>query len=297
MKATDRIILLALLGVGLVAAFWFLILAPKRERADELEREIAAKQAQVAEQEQLAAMAGEAKEKYAEDYQELVVLGKAVPADADQASLVEQLNTLARKARIDFQGVMLSGEGSGEAPAQTPPPTEGNTGADGTSTDEGGSTEEGRSTEEGGSSTESGASATTMAAPAPAPATEAAAATLPIGATVGSAGLPVMPYDLKFTGDFFQMADFFAGIDGLVRSKRNGKKLGVSGRLLTIDGFSFGPSENARFPVLDANLHVTSYVAPADQGLTGGATPTEPAPSTSVTSTASATPPVAATTP
>ena len=59
---------------------------------------------------------------------------------------------------------------------------------------------------------------------------------LPLGAAVGSAGLPTMPYDLTFTGDFFDIADFMAGLDAMV--KVDGKGIGVDGRLLTIDGFS-----------------------------------------------------------
>ena len=49
-----------------------------------------------------------------------------------------------------------------------------------------------------------------------APATETAAANLPIGATVGSAGLPTLPYDLDFKGNFFQVADFVSGLDELI---------------------------------------------------------------------------------
>ncbi|MGH2951055.1 MAG: hypothetical protein ACRDKX_03320, partial [Solirubrobacterales bacterium] len=122
-----------------------------------------------------------------------------------------------------------------------------------------------------------------------APATEAAAAVLPIGSTVGPAGLPVMPYDLDFRGSFFDIADFMAGLDGLVRLKGDG--VGVDGRLLTVDGFTLSGDQRTGFPFLEADLHVTTYVAPADQGLTAGATPQAPA-----TATTPATPTPASTT-
>ena len=64
---------------------------------------------------------------------------------------------------------------------------------------------------------------------------------LPIGATVGTAGLPVMPYELVFEGGFFDIADFFGRIDGMV-AQTNGEKTTVDGRLLTIDGFNFSPA-------------------------------------------------------
>ena len=50
---------------------------------------------------------------------------------------------------------------------------------------------------------------------------------LPIGATVGPAGLPVTPYDLKYFGEFFDMADFFASLDERVevtKAERQGAR-------------------------------------------------------------------------
>jgi hypothetical protein len=266
-------ILLALVGLGLVAAFWFLVMAPKRAEVTELDDKIATAQAAAEEQEQLAAFAETAKDGYDNDYQKLVVLGKAVPSDSDQASLVEQINAKSVQAGIDFQGLVLASEGEA---AEAPPPA---------ATDDGGAP--------------AAAPAEGEAAPVaatPAPATEAAAATLPIGATVGPAGLPVMPYDLNFTGEFFDIADFMEGLDGMVKTKAKGQSIGVAGRLLTVDGFALSPDENRGFPVLDADLHVTTFVTPADQGITGGATPSAPAPSTSITTTPAPAPPVAATT-
>jgi len=244
MKSTDRMILLAVVAVGLAAAFWFLLLSPKRAELSELDRDVAALEASVAEQEQLAATAEQAEAEYRSNYQRLIVLGKAVPGDDDAASLVVQTSSLARQAGIDFRSLTLA-EGGGEAP---PPPPAAETTAD-------------------------GAEAETAATPA-APATEASAANLPIGATVGPAGLPVMPYDVKFRGDFFEIADFLASLDKMVDPGRVNP--GVNGRLVTVDGFALTPDPEKGFPHLAADLHVTTYVAPADQGLTGGATPTTP---------------------
>ena len=42
---------------------------------------------------------------------------------------------------------------------------------------------------------------------------------MPLGATVGSAGLSVLPYDVRFTGDFFEIADLFKGVDQMVDSE------------------------------------------------------------------------------
>ncbi len=112
-------------------------------------------------------------------------------------------------------------------------------------------------------------------------ATEAEASLMPLGASVGPAGLGVMPYSLTFTGSFFKIADFIKGLDALV--KTNNEKVGVDGRLITINGFALGESPEAEFPVLQASFSVTTYLTPPSEGATAGASPEGPAePPTSV---------------
>jgi Tfp pilus assembly protein PilO len=88
-----------------------------------------------------------------------------------------------------------------------------------------------------------------------------------------------MPYNLTFTGTYFQVADFIKGVDDLVRMHGN-TQVAADGRLLTIDGFAFAPIANSGAnPKLNVSLFVTSFVAPASEGLTAGASPGGPAPS------------------
>jgi Tfp pilus assembly protein PilO len=101
-------------------------------------------------------------------------------------------------------------------------------------------------------------------------ATEASASLLPLGAAIGPAGLAVMPYSLTFTGDFFKIADFIKGLDSLV--KTTNEKVGVDGRLVTINGFSLAEDGEAQFPALQANFSVTTYLTPPSEG-TAGASP------------------------
>ena len=271
MKSNDRTILFVVAGVAAVAAFYFLMIAPKRAEVGELDGKISAARTAVAEQQQLATLAEQAKEEYRSDYQHLVVLGKAVPGDDDVSSLIEQVNSHAEAADIDFRALTLAAGDSGaaSAPAPTAPAAPAPTAP----------------------AAETPAAAT-PAASTPAAATEQAVATLPLGATVGPAGLPTMPYDLTFSGGFFQIADFIAGLDGMVKVEDDG--VGVNGRLLTIDGFSLSSSAEG-FPNLMANLHVTSFVTPADQGVTAGATPTSPAATTPTTTPTTTTAPPMAT--
>ena len=289
MKSSDRNIFVGVAMVGMLAALWLLAISPKRAEVAQLDDDIATIQASIDEQSQLIVAGERAKKSYRDDYQSLVVLGKAVPGDDDAASLIEQTQQIADRTEIDFRSIVL-GAASGDAPAApapaaappaTPTPAEATEGAPAT---------EAPATEAPASGVPA-AAATTPATP-----TEAAASLLPIGATVGTAGLPVMPYELTFRGDFFQVADFIAGLDSMVRTKADG--IGVDGRLLTVDGFTLEGDQVDGFPQLLVSMQVTSYVAPADQGLVGGATAEAPAafPATTETS-APVTPTATATAP
>jgi hypothetical protein len=134
-----------------------------------------------------------------------------------------------------------------------------------------------------------------------APATEAAAATLPLGAAVGPAGLPISSYGFALQGKYFDAADFLRDIDTLVESAP-AKGPQVHGRLLTIDGFSFALDQLDDFPMISANLAVTAYEVPEGQGVSAGATPAGPAPvgsttTPTTTSTTSTVAPTASVTP
>lgn len=256
MKATDRLVLVGIGVLALIAAFWFFVLSPKREEAAQLGDEIAALETAVAEQQQAASIAEEARQSFDANYKQLVRLGKAVPESDDTSSFFAQLTAVSDRAEVQLRGIELA-EGTGEAPVAAPPPT---TETETTPTE----------TATGGAeAAETAAEGTT-----PAPATEASAATLPIGATVGTAGLPVMPYGLSFRGDFFEMADFFDELDDSIHIDR--EELTINGRLVTVDGFAFKADPRSGFPNLFSNVAVTSYVTPADQGALAGATPGGP---------------------
>lgn len=245
MTTTSRVIVAVLLIAGLAVAFWMLALGPKRDEAAKLGDQVAELESSLAEHRAQAAQAVAARRRFPVDYQQLVVLGKAVPGDDDTASLLVQLNRISRRAGVRFQDLELSSvEGAEAAPAQSAP---------------------------------AGAGPAATAA-RPVPPTEVAASTLPLGAAIGPAGLAVMPYSLVFDGSFFRIADFVKGLDALVETENS--KVTVNGRLITIDGFSLHADSGRPFPALTGNFLVTTYIVPPTQGPTGGATPTGPAPST-----------------
>jgi hypothetical protein len=262
---TSRVVILAVLPLAALAlAAWLLLVSPKRQEASELTSEATALQAQVSEQEQLAQSAETARQEFPRAYRRLVVLGKAAPEDDDTSSFLIQLERIASQSGVDF--VSLQAE-SGAAGAPAPPPPEA-------------PAEEEETTEN-------------VASETPAPPTEAQASLLPIGASIGPAGLAVLHYSLNFEGDFFKLAEFLQGIDGMVRTRADGD-VGVQGRLVTVDNFELTPladevaatTASGQPPGMDSNPNlkaeftITTYLTPADEGTVAGASPEGPAPPT-----------------
>jgi Tfp pilus assembly protein PilO len=120
--------------------------------------------------------------------------------------------------------------------------------------------------------------------------TEAEAALLPLGAGIGPAGLAVMPYELTFEGDFFQVAKFIEDLDKLV--KTTNRDVAVNGRLITVNSFSLAPAEEEQGSTLQASFSVTTFLTQPGQDLTAGASPAGPeAEPTALTSTTTGTTP------
>jgi Tfp pilus assembly protein PilO len=250
MSASNRMIVSILAVAALAVAFWMLLLGPKREEASKLSAEEGQVRVALTEAQAKAAEAAAARREFPADYRQLVVLGQAVPAGEETASLLVELNEVARSAGVKFNTFQLSGSGEGSAEAAPAPAAP--------------------------ASPPAAASSGAVPAAATTAPTEVAAALMPLGASVGPAGLAAMPYTLSFTGDFFQIADFILEIDSLVDAGES--KLAVDGRLITLDGFALSTDPDSP-PNLNATFTVTTFVTPPSQGVTAGATPTEPAPS------------------
>lgn len=260
--SSNRTLIGVLLAAIAIAGFWFLALGPKRERASELAQKVKKEQAAVAEQQQAIADGVAARRDFPRDYQQLVLLGKAVPEGADSGSMLVQLNSVAGRAGVEFRQLELD-DSAATTPAPAPAPAPGDP-----------SVQE-PVPESGSAGSTSTSTSTSTTATAAAPATETAAAALPIGATIGPAGLGVVPYALQFEGNFFQVADFMQGLDRFVQTQPG--NVSVDGRLMTVNGFSLSQDLKEGFPSLAVSLSVTAYVTPSSQGLTAGATPTAPA--------------------
>lgn len=107
MTSRDRMILIAFMAIAATAAFWFLALAPKRERVDTANAQIVQAQSQLDTAESQLKNATAAKQRYLDNYGAVAALGKSVPDDDRTDTLMYQLQQLANRAGVNFQSIVL----------------------------------------------------------------------------------------------------------------------------------------------------------------------------------------------
>jgi hypothetical protein len=105
-------------ALGVFAALWIGVVAPKREQATGLGDRIAQAEQTRDDANARAATAERARATYARDYGTVARLGKAVPPTTDVPSLVFQLASAAHSAKIDFRAVSVL-DSAPVAPAPT----------------------------------------------------------------------------------------------------------------------------------------------------------------------------------
>src|SRR4051794_7272571 len=127
----DRRIIMIIVPIVLLIAYYFLILAPKRDdlktARDEQHSAEAARDQAVAQ----AAQLERARQTFAEDYAAVVRLGKAIPETIDSPSLLVQLDRASNGTHIDFNSINFGGRTSttintAAAPTQGPAQPNGN---------------------------------------------------------------------------------------------------------------------------------------------------------------------------
>jgi Tfp pilus assembly protein PilO len=117
-------IIVAVAIIFLAGAFWLLLLQPKREKSSELSKQEASIQSEVVAQQATVSAGEAAKAQFPDVYRQLVVLGKAVPAEADTSSLLVQLDGLSAGVHTSFRSISSGGgEEAGAVGAETAEPS------------------------------------------------------------------------------------------------------------------------------------------------------------------------------
>jgi Tfp pilus assembly protein PilO len=300
----DRKVLIFVVPVVVIMAYWFLLLSPQRQEASKAaEAVITQEERRDMAQVQLDA-AKNAEQDFSADYTQIVRLGKAIPASVDMPSLIVQLDAAATGTGISFTKIK-TGErvdsaatapttAPGTTPPGTTPPADPATpaaaGGEQAQSAPGGAAEAANNTaatanqQAAAADTQTSTSSDSGLAVGGGSAAPGPAGTPP----VAPAGLETVPLELEFTGNFFNLADFFHRVKRFVEVANS--DVVVSGRLLTVQGVRWS-SDPEIFPKIRAEMKATIYLSPKAQGPTAGATPAGPSTTPATTTTpAGATP-------
>lgn len=126
MTQRDRIAIIVVASVALLATFWIGILGPKRGEAAKLGKELRTEQSRLEQARSELQTYKAARSRYSTNYSAVARLGKAVPADDDVPSLVYQLESTAKHDSVDFHSIKLTPKGgaSSAAPSGNAPATQ-----------------------------------------------------------------------------------------------------------------------------------------------------------------------------
>jgi hypothetical protein len=112
MTTRDRLVLIAIAMLALLAGGWLMLVSPEREKAAKLEAQVNTASTQLTSAEGELATARGAQSRYSTAYTSIVNLGKAVPASQEVPSLIFQLEQASNLKRVDFTSI-VSGTGNG----------------------------------------------------------------------------------------------------------------------------------------------------------------------------------------
>jgi Tfp pilus assembly protein PilO len=273
----DRKLVTILIPIALLLGYWFLVLSPQRAEVSKLDTQLSKVEGERDDATANASQLENSRTNYAKDYSTVVRLGKAIPSQLDMPSLLVQLESASKGAKIDFDSITV-GERTTAAPgaAATDTTTSQPPAAAGGEPAQSGA---GKAAEKANGASDTSDKANT-AAGADAGTTGAGAAA---DGTSGVPGLDTVPLNFKFTGSYFDLADFFHRVKRFVRVAN--EDIRVRGRLMTIDTMSFSSEKP---PTVTATVTASIYLAPKSEGATGGATSQGPSTATPAAATGSA---------
>jgi hypothetical protein len=246
----DRILVSVLVVAALVGGFWFAVLGPKRDDVHKLDAQLATQRQRLQRAQADVAQAQAARARYDADYSAVVMLGKAVPQQPGMPSLLYQIDSSARGAKIDFSSVTADAAGAA--------PTAAGTGAQATA-----------------GQTAAAPSASGSGAPA-------AAAAVPVAPTA-------LPLSFIFSGSFFDMEHLLSRVNGFVRSEGDdlairGRLLSVDDISLTPASQGF-PNVQATISASAYTMPAAKTPDGAAQPSAAGASSSAPATQTTTTAT------------
>jgi Tfp pilus assembly protein PilO len=121
MTGRDRMVLIGVVLLVVLAAAWMLVVSPERQQASKLGAQVTAAKAQLATAEGQVASARTAQSQYAAAYAAVVSLGKAVPTSEEVPSLIYELTHASDQKNVDFSSITTTtGSGSSTSVSASP---------------------------------------------------------------------------------------------------------------------------------------------------------------------------------
>jgi hypothetical protein len=125
MTTRDRLVLIGLGAIAMLAAVYLLLVSPERKEATALSAKVTSASAKLATAEGQVAGARADQARYAAAYASIVSLGKAVPANPEVPSLIFQLAQASNHKHVDFSSISTSAAGTSTSPSAPSSPAAG----------------------------------------------------------------------------------------------------------------------------------------------------------------------------
>lgn len=119
MTTRDRLMLIGMVALAIIAAGYLMVVSPERQKASKLSGEVRSARQQLQSAETQAAEATSARSRYAASYASLLSLGPAVPASGETPSLVYALASATHNRNVEFQSI-TAGNGPGGSGSSSP---------------------------------------------------------------------------------------------------------------------------------------------------------------------------------
>jgi Tfp pilus assembly protein PilO len=108
MTGRDRMVLIAVVVVAVLAAAWIMVVSPERQQASQLSAQVTAAQTQLTSAEGKVSGARAAQSQYEAAYATVVNLGKAVPPSQEVPALIDQLAQASNEKNVAFASIANS---------------------------------------------------------------------------------------------------------------------------------------------------------------------------------------------
>jgi hypothetical protein len=122
MTTRDRLMLVGMLALAILAGGYIMVVSPERKQAVKISGEVASARQALQSAEAQAAEASSARTRYATAYASLVSIGPAVPASGETPSLLYALASATHNRSIEFESITSGGGPGGSAPSSASAP-------------------------------------------------------------------------------------------------------------------------------------------------------------------------------